>query len=207
MLHSFLRRLFPLSLLLTLAVQGFLPGNRAYAQLAKNLDASANVFGQFTGSTSGNGISDKPSRSVGALATFRQSFKPWLGYEVNYSYTRFTEFYSNQPFGVQNNLHEVSGAYLVEGPRLLAFQPFGAVGAAWLIFFPTASGGQRLDKQNIPGLLYEAGVNIPLATSHFGARLEYRGLLYRTPNLGSPTLVTNTRRQTGEPTVGLYARF
>lgn len=208
MSHPPFRRLFPLPLLLlALAIQGSFLGRRAYAQLPNNMDGAASAFGQFTGATSGNGVTDRPSRSAGALATFRQSFKPWLGYEVNYSYTRFSEFYSNQPFAVQNNLHEVSGAYLAQGPKKFGFQPFAAAGAAWLIFLPTASGGQRMDKQNRLGLLYEVGVNYPLLANAFGVRLQYRGLLYKTPDLGSPFLVTNTRRQTGEPTVGLYVHF
>jgi hypothetical protein len=207
MLHSYVRRPFPLLFLFLFSLQGAFFGSRASAQIAKNIDAAVNAFGQFTSSTSGNGVSDNPSRSTGGLATVRQSFKPWLGYEINYSYTRFSEFYSNQVFGVQNNLHEVSGAYLVQGPKLLGFQPFATVGAAWLIFLPTEVGGQRLHKQNIPGILYEVGVNYPLFTDHFGARFEYRGLLYQTPSLGTPQLVTNSRRQTAEPTAGLYIRF
>ena len=86
------------------------------AQSLKNMEGAVAVFGQFTGTTSGNGVTDSPTESLGTLATFRQSFHPWLGYEVNYSYTRFTERYSTIPFGVQNNVNEVTGAYLVQGP-------------------------------------------------------------------------------------------
>lgn len=207
MLHSYVRRPFPLLFLFLFSLQGAFLASPASAQVAKNLDAAVSAFGQFTSSSSGNGVSDNPSRSTGGLATVRQSFKPWLGYEINYSYTRFSEFYSNQPFGVQNNLHEVSGAYLVQGPKLLGIQPFATVGAAWLIFLPTSVGGQRLSKQNIAGILYEVGINYPLFTSHFGVRLQYRGLLYQTPSLGTPQLVTNARRQTGEPAAGLYVHF
>ena len=124
-------------------------GNRAIAQTLKNLEGAVSVFGQFSGTSNGNGIQDSPTDSLGALATVRQSFHPWLGYEVNYSYTRFTERYSTIPFGVQNNLHEVSGAYLVQGPTLpiLGLQPFGAVGVGALIFLPTTVGGQKYNQQ------------------------------------------------------------
>jgi len=95
------------------------------AQTLKNFEAAASIFGQFTGTTNGNSIKDSPTDSLGGLATVRQSFHPWLGYEVNYSYTRFTERYSTIPFGVQNNVHEVSGAYLLQGPTIpiLGLQP------------------------------------------------------------------------------------
>src|ERR1700684_538835 len=132
-------------------------GNRALAQSLKNMDGAVAVFGQFSGTSNGDGVKDSPTDSLGTLATFRQSFHPWLGYEVNYSYTRFTEKYSTIPFGVQNNVHEVTVAYLLQGPTLpiLGLQPFGAVGTGALIFLPTTTGGQKYPKQTQVPLLYE----------------------------------------------------
>jgi len=37
--------------------------------------------------------------------------------------------------------------------------------------------------------------------------LQYRGLVYKTPDFNSAQLTTNTRRQTSEPSVGAYLRF
>jgi opacity protein-like surface antigen len=192
-------------LVLFLLIAGL--GNRATAQTVKNFEAAVSIFGQFTGTTNGNGIKDSPTDSLGALATARQSFHPWLGYEVNYSYTRFSERYSTIPFGVQNNVHEVSGAYLVQGPSFLGLQPFGAIGFGALIFLPTTVGGQKYHQQTRVPLLYEFGVNYPIITSHLGLRLQYRGLSYETPDFDSPPLTTGTRRTTSEPSVGAYLRF
>jgi opacity protein-like surface antigen len=192
-------------LVLFLLIAGL--GNRATAQTLKNFEAAVSIFGQFTGTTNGNGIKDSPTDSLGALATARQSFHPWLGYEVNYSYTRFSERYSTIPFGVQNNVHEVSGAYLVQGPSFLGLQPFGAIGFGALIFLPTTVGGQKYHQQTRVPLLYEFGVNYPIITSHLGLRLQYRGLSYETPDFDSPPLTTGTRRTTSEPSVGAYLRF
>jgi hypothetical protein len=132
-----------------------------------------------------------------------------LGYEVNYSYTRFSERYNTIPFGVQNNVNEVTGAYLVQGPTLpfLGIQPFGAIGFGALIFLPTTVGGQRYPQQNRIPLLYEVGINYPLITSHFGLRLQYRGLSYKTPDYNATLLTTGARRTTSEPSVGAYLRF
>ena len=194
-------------LFLLLIIAGL--GNRAIAQSIKNMEGAVAVFGQFTGTTSGDGVTDSPTESVGTLGTFRQSFHPWLGYEVNYSYTRFTERYSTIPFGVQNNVNEVTGAYLVQGPTLpfLGIQPFGAIGFGALIFLPTTVGGQKYPQQNRIPLLYEVGINYPLITSHFGLRLQYRGLSYKTPDFNATLLTTGTRRTTSEPSVGAYLRF
>src|SRR5277367_2196971 len=151
-----------LSFLFLLLIAGL--GNRAIAQSLKNMDGAVAIFGQFSGTTSGNGVTDSPTESLGTLATFRQSFHPWLGYEVNYSYTRFSEKYSTIPFAVQNNVHEVSGAYLLQGPTIpfLGLQPFGAVGVGALIFLPTTTGGQKYNQQTRVPLLYELGVNYPI---------------------------------------------
>jgi hypothetical protein len=184
-------------------------GNRAKAQTLKNLEGAVNVFGQFTGTTNGNDIKDSPNNSVGVLATARQSLHPWLGYELNYGYTRFSERYSTIPFGVQSNVHEVSGAYVVQGPTIpiLGIQPFGGVGVGALIFLPTTVGGQKYGKQTRVPVLFEAGVNYPILTSHLGLRLQYRGLSYKTPDFNSTPLTTGTRRITSEPSVGAYVRF
>jgi opacity protein-like surface antigen len=183
----------------------------ATAQTFKNLEGAVNIFGQFSGTSSGNGIQDKPTDSLGVLATARQSLHPWLGWEINYGYTRYSERYSTPvfPVSVQNNMHEVSGAYLVQGPKfpILGLQPFGAVGVGGLIFLPTTVGGQRYSQQWRVPFIYEVGVNYPLLTSHFGLRLQYRGLLYKTPDFNATLLTTNARRQTSEPSVGAYFRF
>ena len=146
---------------------------------------------------------------MGTLATFRQSFHPWLGYEVNYSYTRFSERYTTIPFGVQNNVQR--GHRCLSGARadipFLGLQPFGAIGFGALIFLPTTVGGQKYPQQNRVPLLYEVGVNYPILTSHLGLRLQYRGLSYKTPDYNATLLTTGTRRTTSEPSVGAYLRF
>jgi hypothetical protein len=198
-----------LSFLLFLFLSTLSAWRPAVAQTLKNLDGAVSVFGQSSGSSSGNGIQDNPTESMGALATARQSFHPWLGYEVNYSYTRFTEKYSTIPFGVQNNVHEVTVAYLLQGPTLpiLGLQPFGAVGTGVLIFLPTTTGGQKYGQQNEVPLLYELGVNYPILTSHLGLRFQYRGLVYSTPDFNAPLLTTNAKRQTSELSLGAYLHF
>jgi opacity protein-like surface antigen len=110
---------------------------------------------------------------------------------------------------VQNNVHEVSGAYLVQAPGipLLGLQPYGAIGLGALVFLPTTVGGQKYSQQYRLAVLYEVGVNYPILTSHLGLRLQYRGLSYKTPDFNASIITTNSRRQTSEPSVGAYFRF
>jgi hypothetical protein len=201
------RRSFSFLLFILLSISS--AWRTATAQTLKNIEGAVSVFGQTTGTTNANGVRDHPTESMGALATVRQSFHPWLGYEVNYSYTRFTERFSNIPFGVQNNVHEVSVAYLLQGPTLpiLGLQPFGTVGAGALIFLPTTVGGQKYTQQTRVPLLYEVGVNYPVITSHLGLRFQYRGLVYKAPDFNAAPLTTNARRQTSELALGAYLRF
>jgi opacity protein-like surface antigen len=198
-----------LSFLLFIFLSALSAWRPATAQTLKNLEGAVSVFGQSSGSSNGNGVQDNPTESMGALATVRQSFHPWLGYEVNYSYTRFTERYSTLPFGVQNNVHEVTVAYLLQGPTIpiLGLQPFGTVGTGALIFLPTTTGGQKYSQQTQLPLLYELGVNYPVLTSHLGLRFQYRGLVYKTPDFNAALLTTNARRQTSELSLGAYFRF
>jgi len=187
-------------------------GNRAAAQSLTKLDAAINIVGQFSGNTSGNGIQDKPTDSLGVVVSAREMFHYWLGYEINYGYTRFAERYTAPSYGgiqVQNNMHEVTAAYLVHGPTipLLGLQPFAGVGVGGLVFLPTETGGQGYGQQYRIPILYEVGANFPVLTSHFGFRLQYRGLSYKVPDFGSPLLTLNVRRQTTEPSVGAYFHF
>jgi hypothetical protein len=181
----------------------------APAQTLRNLDGSVNIIGQFSGNSSGNGVQDSPTDSLGVLASVRQSLHPWLGWEINYGYTRFSERYSTLPFGVQNNVHEVTAAYLFQAPTIpiLGLQPFASIGTGGLIFLPTEVGGQRYSQQARFPILYEVGVNYPIFTSHLGLRLQYRGLSYKTPDFNASVITTNARRQTSEPSVGAYFRF
>jgi len=207
MFNSSVRRSLSFFVLLLLAGAG----NRAFSQTLKNLDGAISGFGQFSGTSNGNGIQDKPTYSTGVLATARQSLHFWLGWEVNYGYTRYAERYKGSGYGVQvqNNMHEVTGAYLVQGPTIpiLGLQPFGAVGVGALVFLPTTTGGQRYSQQYRVPILYEFGVNYPILTSHLGLRLQYRGLSYKTPDFNAAQLTTGSRRQTSEPSVGAYLHF
>jgi hypothetical protein len=198
-----------LSLFVLLLVAG--PASQAFSQTLRNFDGALSAFGQFSGTTNGNGIEDKPTYSTGVLATARQSLHFWLGWEVNYGYTRYAERYKTPTYGiqVQENMHEVTGAYLVQGPTIpiLGLQPFGAVGVGALVFLPTTVGGQRYSQQYRVPILYEVGVNYPILTSHLGVRVQYRGLSYKTPDYNSEQTTTGARRQTSEPSVGAYFRF
>ena len=191
------------------SLAGLLLSPAAQAQKAlTDKDLSVDGFYQMTSTASGNGITDKASKSAGAAAYFRRSYHWWLGYEAGYEYTRYTDYYTGQVFGIQHNQHEFSGSYYVHGPHTIAgIQPFALAGVSALVFSPSLNGGQRAAWQARPGINYGAGINVPLLTSYFGLRFEYRGVYYRTPDYDRGNLTTNAWRNTSEPMGGLYFRF
>lgn len=198
-------RLFSYAVLILL-IAGF--ASQSYAQsYLKNSDVSVSAFGQFTPRTSGNGITDSPTVSLGGQAAFRHSYHWWLGYEGSYDYTRFAERYSVLPYTVQHNTHEFAASYLVAAPGLLGFHPFVFGGISALIFSPTLNGGQNVSWQGEPAANFGGGFNHALLGPHFGIRLQYRGVYAKTPDFNQARLNTGTSRLTSEPMFGVYLKF
>jgi hypothetical protein len=170
-------------------------------------DIAVEGFAQFTGNASGNGISVRATHSAGGAAFWRHSYHWWLGWEAGYVYTRYTNYYSGQIFGRQSNMHDFSGDYYIHMPKLMVVQPFATAGLSALLFSPSLNGGQNVPWQPRLGENFSVGANIPLRGNTFGARVEYRGVYYKTPDFDQSTLQTGSHRLTSEPMAGLYMRF
>jgi hypothetical protein len=176
----------------------------------RNSDIAVSAFGQFTSTTDGDGVKVSPNDSVGGQAAFRHVYHPWLGYEASYGYTRFTDNYSSYPFGVQHNVHEFGGSYLLTAPKhlpLFGIKPFGLVGISALLYAPSLNGGQRASAQARAAINFGVGADMPLLTSHFGLRVQYRGLYHQTPDYGESIFKTDTWRVSSEPAIGVYLHF
>jgi hypothetical protein len=173
----------------------------------KNSEIALTAFGQFTGSSNGDGIQVNPLDSVGGQATFRHVYSPLLGYEAGYGYTRFTDRYSSYPFGIQHNTHEFEGSYLLTAPAFLVVKPFALAGVSALLYAPSLNGGQDVSAQARVAFTFGGGADIPLLTSHFGLRVQYRALLHQTPNYDDVRFTTGTWRISSEPAVGAYWHF
>lgn len=190
-----------------LLIAGLAAQARAQSIL-KNSEASVSAFWQDTPSVTGNGVTVDTTRSLGGQAAFRHSYHWWLGYEGSYDYTRFSERYSATPYAIQHNTHEFAGSYLVTTPvGVLGFKPFALAGASLVVFSPSLNGGQNVPWQARPGVNFGAGFDHALLTSHFGVRVQYRGVYYKTPDFGKTQLDTGKMRLTSEPMAGLYLRF
>jgi len=212
--------------------------NSTEKNFTPGMDISLGAFGQITGTripttttVEDFGISviqktQGTSPLAGVLGTFHQSFKPWLGYNVNVGYTRFAESYSYgaafipsqsstfKPFAsfsqgsIETNMYELTIASVVAGPRNRRFSTFGQFGGGGLFFIPTQSHSPA-SQQTRPAMVFGAGMNYKL-TSHIDVRAEYRGLFYKSPDFAYYSRnfpITKLFTVTNMPTVSLVYRF
>jgi opacity protein-like surface antigen len=182
----------------------------AQKKLATETDISIGVFGQLTPSrtpvttiSESDGVQSTQttqgtSPSAGVLGTFHQSYRPWLGYNVNFGYARFSENYSlGHAFipiattsfpafsdfsrgSIRTNMYELSVAYAITGPRTRRFDTFVQFGGGGLFFVPTESRSPYAN-QTRPAMVFGVGLNFKLAP-RLAIRVEYRGLFYKNPD-------------------------
>ena len=180
------------------------------------IDFALNGVGVFTKDVQGTNyqgvaITQRPSNTLGGLATLRYTRSPLMGFEFNYGYARYTENFLSTPSyitnGAQTNVSEVSVGYVLHGPTLVGLQTFGSAGIGTLIFHPTAGGGQGLPERARFAPYYAIGVEEPIFSSHFGVRAQFRQLFFTAPDFDQNYLTLNKRTFTSEPGVGFYVHF
>ena len=109
-----------------------------------------------------------------------------LGYEANYDFTRYSESYNKGHLArVQNNVHEATLAYLVQGHTPYGFQLFASIGGGFMVFDPTSKGGDGMSAQLLPAFTYSLGLNHNVLSDHIGIRVQYRYVKYKTPEFPS----------------------
>jgi hypothetical protein len=192
------------------------------------IDFSVNGLGQFnsggsgipkSGPTDANGnpltVNLSTGNTLGALITFRYIKSPYLGFEGNYSYARYTETFT--PFGspatggaatagVQTNADEYTLGYVAHTPKLFSLQPFVSAGLGTIAFRPTTYGGQSLREQARMTYYYSIGVDDALSP-HFGLRAQFRQAFFLAPDFGQNYLTILHHTSTIEPGIGFYFRF
>lgn len=169
---------------------------------AQSTDVSASFYGAFTGTTEGNGTIQSPSNQAGGILELRYISNPLLGFELNYSFNRADQNYNLQP--VKAQAHEVGADWVVSVPVLM-FRPFVLAGGGLIVFHPDAN--QPGTSDNIkPVFVYGGGVDWAVIP-HFGIRGQYRGNLYRAPDLLAAASSTQAFAHTAEPMLGVYFRF
>jgi len=178
-------------------------------------DVSLSVYGAFSGTTTGDGVMQSPSNAAGGILEVRHIENPLIGFEGTYSFNRANQVYSptvtcGLPCGpitaatVSADAHEVTGDYLAS-LKIANLRPF-VLGGAGLLFNEPSSGQANTTSSNKLVYVYGAGLDWGLLP-HIGLRLQYRGNLYKAPDLtklyGSSGVFTHT----AEPMIGVYLRL
>jgi hypothetical protein len=208
-------------LLATLAGPAAQAQSSALSKQLSRLDVGVSGVGEFNGTGSGvvqinaqpTTVNLRTSNTLGALVTVRYTKSPWIGFEGNYGYARYTENFT--PFGVpppdtggvQTNANEYTLGYVVHPPVKFSFQPFVSAGAGTIAFRPTPFGGQSLKEQARATYYYSVGVEKMLSSSHFGLRAQFRQLFFLAPDFQQNYLTIKHRTSTFEPGVGFFIRF
>jgi hypothetical protein len=153
-----------------------------------------------------------PGNTLGALITVRYIVKPYVGFEGNYGYSRYTQTFT--PFGaqptggVQQNASEYTLGYVAHPPTIFGLHPFVGAGLGTIAFRPTPGGGLSLLTQARAAYYYAAGVDATLPKSpHFGFRAQIRQSFFLAPDFETNYLTIKQHTTTFEPGVGFFIKF
>ena len=203
---------------------------------AAQTSVSASVYGAFSGTTTGNGIEQSPANQAGGIFEFRHISNPIVGLEATYSFNRANQSYTPyqeatcglpcspelENVQVPANAHEITGDW-TPSIHIANVRPFAVLGAGVLLNVPSGNetttyscGTSCLPVTMPPGsptkttttavYVYGAGLDWGLLP-HIGLRLQYRGNLYKAPDLTSLFTSTGAFTHTAEPMVGIYFRL
>jgi opacity protein-like surface antigen len=181
-------------------------------------DLAASLYGAFSQATNGNGTVQSPANAAGGLLELRHIANPLIGYEATYSFNRANQSYSSvtpssfvRAGSVPANAHEVTGDWVVS-VKLANLRPFALAGGGVLFAVPSngqvpTSAGSVLTSTSKQGVfVYGAGLDWGLLP-HLGVRLQYRGNLYKAPNLTGLFTSTGAFTHTAEPMIGIFLRL
>ncbi len=198
-------------------------------------DVALSAYGAFSKTASGNNVSQSQATQAGVLFELRHISNPLVGYEFAYSYNRANQQYAEKvtppcPTGDVNcfvvgaasaagSAHEITGDW-VFSMKFANLRPFVLAGGGLMVNaassaemsgcylmnplcgrFPTPANSSTTGV-----FVYGAGLDWGLLP-HLGLRLQYRGNVYKAPDLVNVVPSTNAFMHTAEPMVGAYFRF
>jgi Outer membrane protein beta-barrel domain len=187
-------------------------GTAAHAQT----DIALNLDGAFSSTATAQLDSeDTPSNSAGGMLELRHIRNPFVGYEATYSFNRANQVYAFlglcpahlcpvSPVAVSATAQEITGDWVFSA-RTGKLRPFALAGAGFLLTDPT-SGQSYTQSSNTAVYVYGAGLDWRLRP-HLGLRLQYRGNVYKTPDLNLEFSGPGAYLHTAEPMIGVSYSF
>ena len=181
-------------------------------------DVGLSLYGAFSGRTDAGGVGVSPSNSAGGIVELRHLANPIFGFEGTYSFNRANERYQSliaitcptppnpcapSSASVRANAHEITVDW-VPSVKVANARPFGVLGVGVLLNVPKNGQTSFATKTNTTGVyVYGAGLDWGVLP-HLGVRLQYRGNLYKTPDVTGLFTSIDKFRHTAEPMIGVY---
>lgn len=177
-----------------------------------NTDVALSFYGAFSGTTTGDGIQQSPANAAGGLVEVRHIINPLIGFEGTYSFNRANQTYRSAvncglpcgpitPTTISANAHEVTADYLAS-LKIANLRPFALAGLGLLLNQPSGNQANTTSSDK-PVYVYGAGLDWGLLP-HLGLRLQYRGNLYKAPDLTKLYGSSGAFVRTSEPMIGVY---
>jgi opacity protein-like surface antigen len=158
----------------------------------------------------GNAVQLHATVGYGGLISYRYLLTPSSGLELNYQYAQQVQHYLNPTNNIliHNRFQEISGAY-VYSFTFRNFNPFVEAGIGGYIYSPIDD--QKTQLQNLSqstniGGLYGGGIAYEISPS-FDIRIEYRGIIVKTPSFNQTDLKTNRYYNLNDPVIGVAYHF
>ncbi len=182
----------------------------SFAQESRQ-DVSISAIGTYQPTVNGNGYTQSSTLGKGGLVGYRFMLTPSSAIEGNYQYSRFDMKYKGSgPLSARFDVsfQEVSAAY-VHSFVYKKFNPFVEVGGGLLMFHPLDSTGTTLNfgaKTKAFAGLFGGGIAYELSPS-WDLRVQYRGLFFKSVDLGVPQFATNRYYVMQQPAIGVAYHF
>lgn len=196
------KSLLLLLLLPLIAASGFAQESRQ--------DVSVSGSALFPPYIAGNGAHLHATVGQGVLLSYRYLLTPSNGLEVNYQYAQEVDHFTNPTNN--NTIHfrfqEFSGAF-VHSFTFRNWNPFLEAGPAGIMMRPIddakTTDSKATGNTNV-GLVYGGGIAYEISPS-FDIRVEYRGLVFKTPTFGEANFSTGRYYNVSDPTIGIAYHF
>jgi len=158
-----------------------------------------------------NAVNQSSTIALGGLASYRFMLTPHSALEANYQYLQRSDKYvtSFNDLRVHERVQEYSAGY-VRNFNFRNFNPFLEGGGGGYFFRPIFDRGTTTlaskSVTNIGGY-YGGGVAYELSPS-FDIRVEYRGIIIKTPNLtGDKSFSVSRYYNISDPVIGIAYHF
>lgn len=191
---------------------------------AAQTDVSLSLYGAFTGTSTGNSVQQSPANTAGGMIAVRHIRNPLFGWEGSYSFNGDHQTYTPivscgipcgpaTPAAVPAHAHQLTADYIVS-IKLANLRPFALAGGGLIFNQPASatqltqsSSGMQLTQSSTRGVfVYGAGLDWGLLP-HIGLRFQYRGNVYRAPEISTVYTSSGAFLHTAEPMIGAYFRF